>query len=49
MGAIYYRLLETIEASHYRVYDRAITLPTSHKLWIALSIWMRNLGTAVRR
>ena len=42
MGAIYYRLLEAIEASRYRVFDRTITLPTSHKLWIALSIWARS-------
>ena len=26
-----------------------LRLPTSHKLWIALSIWMRSIGTAVRR
>jgi phytoene/squalene synthetase len=49
MGAIYSRLLDRIEASHYRVFDRTITLPTTHKLWIALSIWMRSIGTAVRR
>jgi phytoene synthase len=49
MGAIYYRLLETIEAAHYRVFDRAIALPTSQKLWIALSIWMRSVDTARRR
>jgi 15-cis-phytoene synthase len=42
MGAIYYRLLETIEAERYRVFDRTITLPTSHKLWIALSMWARS-------
>jgi phytoene synthase len=49
MGAIYYRLLETIEASGYRVFDRTITLPTSHKLWIALSIWARSSCRAIRR
>jgi phytoene synthase len=49
MGTIYYRLLETIEASSYRVFDRTITLPTSYKLWIALSIWMHSVGTAIRR
>jgi 15-cis-phytoene synthase len=49
MGAIYYRLLETIEASRYRVFDRTITLPTSQKLWISLSIWMRSVGAAMRR
>jgi phytoene synthase len=48
MGAIYYRLLEKIEASQYRVFDRTITLPTSQKLWIALSIWMRSVGAAVK-
>jgi 15-cis-phytoene synthase len=49
MGAIYYRLLDTIEASGYRVFDRTITLPTSHKLWIALSIWARSSCAAFRR
>ena len=49
MGAIYYRLMEAIEASHSQVCDRTITLPTSHKLWIALSVWMRSVGAAVRR
>src|SRR4029450_4369533 len=48
MGAIYYRLLEKIEASRYRVFDPTITLPTSHKLGIALSVWMRNVGTALQ-
>jgi len=47
MGAIYYRLLESIEAQHYRVFDRIITLPTSHKLWIALSIWARSARRAI--
>ena len=49
MGTIYYRLLDTIEASGYRVFDRTITLPTSHKLWIALSIWARSSCAAIRR
>jgi phytoene synthase len=49
MGTIYYRLLETIEASGYRVFDRTITLPTSHKLWIALSIWARSTCEVIRR
>jgi 15-cis-phytoene synthase len=49
MGAIYYRLLETIEASRYRVFERTITLPTSQKLWIALSIWTRSVGPALWR
>jgi phytoene synthase len=49
MGAIYYRLLETIEASRYRVFDRTMTLPTSHKLWIALSIWTRSTYGAMLR
>jgi 15-cis-phytoene synthase len=49
MGAIYYRLLETIEASHYRVFDRIITLPTSSKLWIALSIWARTTCGSLQR
>jgi phytoene synthase len=42
MGAIYHRLLESIEASGYRVFDRVITLPTTYKLWIALATWARN-------
>jgi hypothetical protein len=33
----------------YRVFDRTITLPTSHKLWLALSIWLHSVGTAKRR
>lgn len=45
MGTIYYQLLETIEASGYRVFDRTITLPTRRKLWIALSIWARSWWT----
>jgi phytoene synthase len=49
MGTIYYRLLDTIEASGYRVFDRTITLPTSHKLWIALSIWARSSCEVIRR
>jgi phytoene synthase len=49
MGAIYYRLLETIEASRYRVFERTITLPASQKLWIALSIWARSVGAALWR
>jgi phytoene synthase len=49
MGAIYYRLLEAIEASRYRVFDRTITLPAAHKLWIALSIWTRSVGAAMWR
>jgi 15-cis-phytoene synthase len=49
MGAIYYRLLETIEASRYRVFDRTITLATSHKLWIALSIWARTACGTLQR
>jgi 15-cis-phytoene synthase len=47
MGAIYYRLLETIEAQRYQVFDRIITLPTSRKLWIALSIWVRSSRRAI--
>jgi 15-cis-phytoene synthase len=42
MGAIYYRLLEAIEASGYRVFDRTITLSTTHKLWIALTTWAHS-------
>jgi 15-cis-phytoene synthase len=48
MGAIYYRLLEAIEASQYRVFDRTVTLPTPHKLWIALSLWMHSVGASKR-
>ena len=42
MGAIYYRLLETIEAADYRVFDRIITIPTTRKLWIALRVWVNS-------
>jgi 15-cis-phytoene synthase len=49
MGAIYYQLLEAIEASGYRVFDRIITLPTTHKLWIALSVWARSIHGFHRR
>ena len=49
MGAIYYRLLATIEGQRYRVFDRTITLPTSQKLWIALSIWARSRRRVVVR
>jgi phytoene synthase len=42
MGAIYYRLLESIEASGYRVFDRTITLSIQKKVWLALSIWARS-------
>jgi phytoene synthase len=48
MGAIYYRLLESIEASGYRVFDRVITLPTTYKLWIALATWARSRHGALR-
>ena len=49
MGTIYYQLLEAIEASGYRVFDRTITLPTTHKLWIALSVWARSIHGFHRR
>jgi phytoene synthase len=49
MGAIYYKLLEAIEASGYHVFDRTITLPTIHKLWIALSVWARSIHRWRRR
>jgi 15-cis-phytoene synthase len=49
MGAIYYRLLETIETAHYRVFDRTITVPSSHKLRIALSIWARTTCATLLR
>jgi 15-cis-phytoene synthase len=49
MGAIYYQLLEAIEASGYRVFDHTITLPATHKLWIALSVWARSIHGFHRR
>ena len=49
MGAIYSKLLEAIEASGYHVFDRTITLPTIHKLWIALSVWARSIHRWRRR
>jgi len=42
MGAIYYKLLETIEASGYQVFDRTITLSMTQKIWTALSMWARS-------
>lgn len=49
MGAIYYRLLETIEGSGYRVFDHVITLPTRKKLRIALSTWLRSTYVSISR
>lgn len=42
MDAIYYRLLEKIELHDYRVYDRRISVRTSHKLLTALRVWLSN-------
>ncbi|MBU3741072.1 MAG: presqualene diphosphate synthase HpnD [Candidatus Kapabacteria bacterium] len=42
MDAIYYRLLEKIELHDYRIYDRRISVRTSHKLLTALRVWLSN-------
>jgi 15-cis-phytoene synthase len=39
MGRIYRALLDEIEARGFRVFDRRITLPTTHKVAIALRCW----------
>lgn len=41
MGGIYRRLLWTIEARHYNVFDGPVRVPASRKAWIALSCWAR--------
>lgn len=42
MRGIYARILEKIEASDYRVFESRISLSTSHRLAIALGIWLRS-------
>jgi phytoene synthase len=41
MGAIYYRLLMTIEKRGYNVFTEAIRLSSFHKMVIALWTWCR--------
>lgn len=41
MDAIYYRLLEKIELNEFNVFsEKKIKVRTSHKLWIALKLWL---------
>lgn len=41
MDAIYYRLLEKIELNEFNVFNgKRIKVRTSHKLWIALKLWL---------
>ena len=41
MDAIYYRLLEKIELNEFNVYsEKKIRVRTSHKLWIAMKLWL---------
>jgi phytoene synthase len=42
MRGIYSRILKKIEASNYQVFGPRISLSTSHRLTIALSIWLRS-------
>jgi phytoene synthase len=46
MDAIYFRLLEKIEASDFDVFNRRISVSAPHKLLIALRFWT---GTHLRR
>jgi 15-cis-phytoene synthase len=41
MRSIYSRLLDKIAARNYRVFDTRISLPTAHKIGLALSTWAR--------
>ncbi|MBU3700031.1 MAG: squalene synthase HpnD [Candidatus Kapabacteria bacterium] len=40
MDAIYYRLLEKIELSDYRIFNRRISVSTIHKIITATRIWL---------
>lgn len=42
MDAIYYRLLEKIEIADYNVFQGKISVSTSHKILIALRLWMKS-------
>ncbi len=42
MDAIYYRLLEKIEIADYNVFRGKISVSTSHKILIALRLWMKS-------
>jgi phytoene synthase len=42
MDAIYYRLLEKIELAEYNVFQRKISVSTSHKVLIALRLWAKS-------
>lgn len=50
MDAIYYRLLEKIELNEFNVFgDRKIRVRTSHKLWIAMKLWLVTRALTNRR
>ncbi len=40
MDAIYYRLLEKIELSEFRVYKRRVRVSSAHKVLTAFRIWL---------
>jgi phytoene synthase len=42
MGTIYSRILDRIEARGYNVFSARIHLSDAHRLWLALSCWMRH-------
>lgn len=42
MDAIYYRLLEKIELRNYDVFSHNVRVRTSHKLLIALRLWLKT-------
>ncbi|NQW29496.1 MAG: presqualene diphosphate synthase HpnD [Ignavibacteria bacterium] len=42
MDAIYHRLLEKIELSEFRVFNRRVRVSTSHKVLTAFRIWLGN-------
>lgn len=50
MDAIYYRLLEKIELNEFNVFSgRKIRVRTSHKIWIALKLWLVTRALTNRR
>jgi phytoene synthase len=42
MGAIYSRILDRIEAGGYDVFSDRIRLSDTHRLWLALTCWVRH-------
>ncbi len=49
MDAIYFRLLEKIEANEFDVFSRRITVSAPHKLLIALRFWVENKVLRMKR